>query len=384
MIFTSSSPLSPSVEISVLGTNFDYIGIKRLTLELGEDKHDSLRIMVSGITSKNITDYVGSPVRIKWVHNDDRYMFVGYVTHVEPDYEALSGFVKGNPVQLSTIYCLGASFDMKPKRNGVWDNVTLGSIVSKIAARYRYSADIPKDGFIFHRLVQSGESDWEFLRRIAHQLGYSVTVHGTHIHIFDRYKAHGRLTSYNKLLVPVRKSLKTEPGQIIEFKGSFGYVTPNSNVNQERMAVLDNRGQTFYVESGVQGSRMGPVLPFKFKDELASTSLSPEYAKRKLRQRSRDKYPFQATIVTSGISGILPGGIVDVQDFDSRFDGLWYVKDVTQVMTHDKYYTEITAIKDAYKGKSRRSSPMKVRSAPRPVLRGKQWQAASQKVSVYG
>lgn len=384
MIFRSSHPLSPEVEISIPRVGFDYLGIKRMTLELSENKHDSLNLFVAGINPQRIVEFLNTPVEVKWSHNDTAHRFVGYVTYIDPEHNSNQGLVRGSPFQVSTVYCLGSSFDMKQKRNNVWNDVDLKTIISDIAQRYRYSVALPNDSFVFRRIVQSGESDWELLTRLCDQLGYSVTIHGTHIHVFDRYNALSRNTSYNQITVPGRRSGRVQPGQIMNFDASVGYMTPEANVNQETITVLDNQGKITVLSSGAQGGTLGTPLSGQFTDELAQSSLSVSYAERSLRQRSRRKYPFRAKVSLTGTTGILPGGIVDVQDFDAQFDGLWYVTDVSHVLTRDKYYTDISIIKDSLDGTPRRTGTTRASKPPVSVLASNKWQASTQKVIVYG
>lgn len=379
MIFTSQSPISPEVEVEVTGVDFDFVSIQQMTLELGENKHDSLRIKVTGIPPKKITQYLMAPIKVRWAHNQVAYQFSGYITYVEPEHVNRGGLVNGSPFQVATLYCFGASFDMKQKKNQVWHDATLATLVSQMAARYRYSFSIPKDEFVFTRVVQSGESDWEFLTRVVHQLGYSVTVHGTHIHVFDRYRALYRRNSYSQITVPARTSGKLQSGQIMEVKGIFGYVTPYANLNRENLVSVDNRGRRINIKSTRPGGDMGDKLPSLFEDDLAKSSLSASYARRKLRQRQRDKFPFKANLSVTGITGVLPGGVINLQDFDSQFDGFWYVTEVTQILTRDKYITELEVIKDTFSPKVKKASSTKETKPPKSVLRAKKWQAANQR-----
>jgi hypothetical protein len=383
MIFKSSHPLSPEVEISIPGVGFDYMAIKRLTLELSENKHDALKILVTGINPRRVIEFLNTPVDVKWSHNDLSHRFVGYITHIDPEHQARQGLVRGSPLQISTVYCLGASFDMKQKRNNVWDDVTLDVVVREIAQRYRYSVATPRDDFVFHRIVQGGESDWELLSRLCSQLGYSLTIHGTHIHIFDRYKALSRDTSLTSLTVPGRRSGAIQPGQIMSFNASLGYLTPEGNVNEETLSVLDNQGKINVLTSGKPGGTLGKKLPGLFTDELSHTSLSVSDARRELQNRQRSKYPFTAHVEATGTIGVVPGGLVDVQDFDSQFDGLWYVTDVSHVLTRDKYYTDLSIIKDSLNGTPRRTGTTRANRPPTSVLRPNKWQASTQKVTVY-
>lgn len=348
MIFKSQSPLSPTVDITIGGVFVDYTRIVQVELELGENQHDLVRIVMAGIPPMAITDYIDAPVSMNWFQDSMGHNFRGYIAFVDPEFTNSQGLVNNSPFQLTTIYCFGATFDMKAKVTRSWEAPTLQSIVAELADKYQYSYSVPEDDFKYIRLVQSEESDWEFLVRVAHDMGYVVTAHGTHIHVFDRYRAIGRQISMHLLETPNSSGdLKVRPGRILSFSGSFGKVTRNSTSNDEVITSLDSTGSLITVQNAPRESGLGKSLPSRFQDQLSFNLVSASYAEATLEARTRNKFPFEATLELTGTAGIKPGGVVDIKRFKGNFDGLWYVSKVCHTLTFDKFFSQVTVLRDS-------------------------------------
>lgn len=386
MIFKSNNPLSPSVEITIDGVAVDYLSMQQVKLELSENKHDLARIFMAGIPPQAITDYEGAAVSISWYQGAAGHEFRGYINHIDPEFQNSAGTVNNSPFQLSHIYCVGATFDMHGKRSRLWENPSLYDVVKNISDRYQYSFSVPVDSFRFPRLVQNEESDWAFLVRVCDSLGYVVTGHGTHLHIFDRYKAIGRGISLHLLTMPMSTAtMSVKPGQILSMRGSFGRVTPTADTNNEVITSLDNRGVLTTTNNVSHDSYSGRTIEPRFTDQLSRNVTSPEHANRIIQARARHKFPYEATIEITGTAGIKPGGMVDLHQTSARFDGLWYVPSVTHTLTLDKYFTELKVIKDSTNEDSFRVPPVaKVSDPPDSVLHETSWRALTHMEETYG
>lgn len=348
MIFKSNHPTSPAVDITIGNVYVDYVRIVKLELELAEYQHDLLKITMAGIPPMAVTDYINAPVTVSWFQDSMGHNFKGYIVFVDPEYENRQGVVNNSPFQLTTLYCLGASYDMKAKVTRSWESPTLKTVVKELAEKYQYSYSVPDDDSSFIRLLQTEESDWEFLVRLCHSRGYAVTMHETHIHVFDRYRALGRQISVHLLETSnMSNDLRIRPGRILNFSGTFGNVTLSANSNDEVVTSLDSSGNLVTAQTKSRASGLGRALTSRFTDQLAMNLVSPEYADKYLEARARDKFPFEASIDLTGTAGIKPGGIVDIKKFNSNFDGVWYVSKVKHILTFDQFFTEVVVKRDS-------------------------------------
>jgi hypothetical protein len=386
MIFRSQSPISPSVDIAFDGVAVNYLSISKIQLDLTENQHDLVRIVVGGIPPEAITDYINVPVSLSWYQGNAGHEFRGYVVYTEPTYKNNKGIINNSPFQLTTLYCFGASFDMRGKHADMWDNLTIKSLVAEIAKRYQLSYSVPDDDFLFYRRTQDGISDWEFLVEIADALGYSVTMHGTHLHVFDRYKAIGRQTSYHVLKTANnRNALRIEPGVILSFDGVFGQVTPVGTSNTDDIQSLDNEGNLISAQTENRDSGSGKPISSRFTDQISVSITTPDYVRRNLEARAKHRFPFGARVELTGTSGIKPGGIVSIDGFSGKFDGIWYVTKAIHTLTLDKYFTEVELLKDSTNDEEFRITPVRqMGEVPDSVLRESAWKASTQMEEIYG
>lgn len=122
------------------------------------------------------TLFPGSPVRIRYSgKRTSEDTFYGYVTHVKPitklhddNYEV-------------DIYCIASSRDLRRTDQNVWRNKTGPEIASDIARRFNLKIVTRQHPFRKPQTIQSGETYWEFLTRLAKTIGYALRVEGGHL-----------------------------------------------------------------------------------------------------------------------------------------------------------------------------------------------------------
>ena len=385
MIMPSSNSLSGDCTFILSGSPVMYSSVLEYELTLSENKHDMLIVNLAGIPPLALTDYIGSPVRFSVGSSPGRgQAFNGYVAYTEPVVHSRDGFVNKSPIQLARLYCLGASYVMKEINSKVWDYPTFGTVVTEIAERHRFSIDYPKDAYRPVRLVQSMESDWTFLNKVCKSFGYSVNVHETHIHIWDRLKAFGRFAS-SHIAIPGNKVQSNQPFSIINFEATLGRVSSSTSGSKSIITVLDNQNNIHTVTSdGTEFSPGSNNLNKLFKKPLYYSAASLEEGLKTV--GSQDKYGpvFNANMKVLYGAGAVPGGIVDLRGYSSEFDGIWYITDVKHSIKSANYTTDLTISKD---GKFEESPTIsKVTSfsiPPESKLLGNKWVAETMKSVEY-
>jgi phage protein D len=387
MIFNTGNPLSPKVYIAINGVEVKYKSIQTMSLSLGTNMHDILVLNMAGIPPRAITDYIDAAVRMTITSGQGRTQeFCGYVLYVEPESDGRSSIVNNSPFQTTRIVCFGASLSMMGKKQRVWEDVSIKSLASDFCDTYHFSLDVLDDGFVLPRLVQSGESDWHFLTRICAKYGYSVTMHGTHMHIWDPFKAIGRRPSFEKLQ-PVIKTTSPTPGGILKFEGLFGYVTPEGWSTNYQVGVLDSNGVSSTVTSNIlnnEESWSGVGKRSKFYSTIVESTQTIVEAEKVIGAKERETFPFTAKVQISAGAGIVPGGIVDVVGYNSNFEGLWYVREVTHSIGGTSYVTDLMLGRDFNTTKTFNIAPVELaQQAPEPKFVAGEWRATSERVNAY-
>lgn len=349
MMLNSGSPLSPKVSLELGGVEVNYFSINNIELDLAVNKHDVLTFHMNGIPSKAITDYIDVPVRFFLSSGAGRsQQFVGYVLYVEPSYSSSAPIVNQTVFNSAKVVCLGASVNMKSTHSRVWGSTTIYKIAQEIASRYKFSLSVLRDEFVMRNAVQANESDWEFLVRLCETYGYSMTVHGTHMSIWDPFQAIGRRPSYERIIPQTAYSGPT-PGGILEFKGTFGHLTTEGESYKYSVQSIDDNGNIVTVsdpESGRVPSWSGYGETPLYISAITDSSTSIGEGQKLIDAERRKHFAFNAEARISAGAGIVPGGIVSVEGYNAEFEGLWYVKEVRHTMGSSSYYTDLYIGKD--------------------------------------
>lgn len=388
MIFKSSLPNSPDVSVILSDVSVDYATIQSLTVDVHENMHDMATITFSGFLTKGITDYVGVPVYISIGVNESRVIeFYGYVSYIEPVMETRKGLINNSPVQTAVLTCMGASFDMSTDKYKVWENVTLANIVEKIATNYGYSFAVPDDRFVWKRLLQNQKSDWQFLKDTCNSIGYYMTTSGTHIHVYDPYKAIARQLPYVDLLT-VRGAygdLKYSPGRIMEFRGLFGDVTLDGAVSKYNYVGIDSSGTVVQASTSDDDfTQLGELVERRYTNEVATNVTSIEMLNKLAKASTKQNYPYNATAVVTGVPDPVPGSVVKIDNYDSYFDGYWLVRGAKHTVTRSNYLTELTLSTDSNNGVLPVVQPGSAfKTPPLPVLIDDTWKASLEFSDVY-
>ena len=388
MIFKNAFPNAPDVSVVLSGVSVDYTSIQTVTIDIAENKHDMATIEFVGLLPKAITDYVGTPVYISIsVSPAQITTFYGYVTYVEPEMITRRGLINESPVQAATVVCLGASYDMSSGKNKVWENTTLPNIVESLATNYNYSYSVPAEYFVWKRLLQNQQSDWAFLQETCSSLGYSLTTNGTHIHVYDPYKALGRRMPYVEL-VTVRGALgnlEYVPGRIMEFTGTFGDVTPDGNSSRFDYVGIDASGRVITSSTDdTNYSHLGEVVPSRYTTTVNVNVSSLEMLNKFANSAVRKRYPYNAKVTVTGIPDPIPGSIARIDNYDSNFDGYWLVRSVRHTVTRSNFLTELTISTDSTNGKNPEVMPVATYTdPPSPSLLDGKWAASKAYSDIY-
>ena len=361
-----------------------YNSVLEYDLLLSENKHDLLVITMAGISPKAVTDYIGSPVSFFMGSSSGRSQaFNGYVSYTEPFSNNRDGFINKSPIQLTKIYCVGASFVMKEVRSKVWDYPTLTDIINDLSSRYRFSIDYPTDSYQPIRLVQATESDWSFLNKVCKTFGLCFTLHGTHLHIWDRSKATGRLASYH-VAVTSSKTQSNQPFSVLNFEATLGRISSSVNSSKSVVTVLDNQNNVHTVTSDYADLTPGNNVPKLFKKPLYYSASSLEEGLKIVDSTDKSNYIYNATIKVMYGAGAVPGGLIDLRGYSSDFDGLWYITDVRHLVKSGNYITELSVIKDSnYEDNPTITLTKKFSNPPASFLLNDSWVAETSEVMQY-
>lgn len=387
MIIKSNNQVSPDVSVEIDGASVDYRSIHSIVINIEENKHDVLTININGIQPHAITDYIDSAVRVYVSLGPGRsYEFCGYVLYVEPESVSSSSVVNNSIFQKAKVVCFGASVSMKSTKTKVWNNASTVSISKTIAEDHGFSLDVIKDSFVIPQIVQTKQSDWEFMSEFCKKYGYSMTVHGTHMRVWDINKALGRMQSFEILSAPT-KVASLQPGSILKLHGTFGYLTPEGESSNYSVESIDNNGQILKTTGNYENSNLmwsGVGRPTRFSSSLMVSSNSPHESEKIIEANFKRKLPFNATVYTVAALGTIPGGVILLTGYNAKFEGYWYVRSVEHEIIGSNCATKLYISKD-FNLTNTAVMPASEISKDPPSSRfvNKTWKAEIEKVEVY-
>lgn len=385
MITTGSSSIELKFEVLIHNGFLDYTSIQRVNVELEEGKHNLATLDIAGIPPEYLDTYIDLPVAIKITVGGVRsHTFYGYIVYLEPTSENIQGLVNKSPFQTTRVYCFGTSYVMRNRRTEVYNNKTIVQIAKEFADKYNFTVSVPNDPYVFPRLVQSGESDWEFLAKVVEMSGYRVLMRGVHIDIWDPYALFSRVgVTPLYAMSGNRGSLNAASGQVIKFHGIVGAVTPLAAKVPDTINALIN-GEVATLSTNVS-SGFGTAVESIFADEVAENADSIDMAKAILKGRSRQKFPYIAHVDVVGDPTITPGMLVNIDRYNSALDGIWLVKSVRHEMFRGSSMSYLTLVKDS--NFSTVIDPIEAVTPPpeltTPYIKNMRWVTTQELVNVY-
>lgn len=387
MIFKSDFPNAPTVRMAIDGVAVDYTAVESLEISFNENEHDYAHFTFTGLIPRAVTEYLNRPVYISISASPDRQtIFYGYVGYIEPEAITRKGNINNSPIQRAYVVCFGTSYDMKEKHSAIWENYSITKLVSTISEKYKYSYAVPTDSFSIPRLAQHNESDWSLLVKACQMVGYRVTISNAHIHVYDPFRTIARSMPFAQLttLTEQVENASYQPGRVMEFRGSFGQVTPKGSSNNFNFQTLGNDGNIKQFKTTNESMGLGQVIDPRFTDTVSLNATSQEAINKYALSKVKNRAPFHAEAVVTGIPEVLPGSLINLAGYDSRFDGFWMVTGIRHKVTRSNYISELSLIKDS----TNDSSPTLVSgniyvSPDDPILRQGTWIAAVQDGQIY-
>lgn len=368
------------LDVLVAEVPFNHALMRGVSIELDENQHDVAYIRVGGLPHKAVTEYRNAPVRIHYTTGGQQvHTFFGYIEEVRPRSVTTEGMISGSIIQEAVIVCFGVSYAMRGATTKSWGSRSLTSVAQELAYKYKLSLSCPNLPAVFDNLLQHGESDFAFLIRTAKEHGYCVSIHGTHIDVWDPYQALQRRKglAYLRTLPGVKGQLNPSPGQILDFNGKFGRNSADGRYKNTEVTVMDKRGTTFEVSSA-------DVFNTDAEFSNRHTTMLDSYAEAEttIEAAKRAEYDYTAKVQTLGVASAIPGTVVDVQGFNADYDGYWYVRGVKHTIATGVFTTEF----DLGRNIISQFSPSVVdhfRTPPAPSYIGGKWQASRLKSYIY-
>lgn len=351
---------------SNIGTVISY----RTTLTLGRYAHEMLTMYLHAWSLSYKQIEVGSPVRATIKTPNGSKEFVGYVNSVVAEIDANKHFVE--------VVALGASVSMKQASQKVWTKVTADQVITEIAQKHNLSYHCTAHPRVYDHLVQTGETDWEFICKLAYKSGYTLRAEGTAIYFdpfykdFNEYKEAAPYFVIREANNPNGRNFYKFTPEISESKEHGGSTKAATSVGGVDL------GQSNHV---IVTNQNRPKVSRSFSrtelyDRFHTHAVIPNSQIAKHESTAADergRYPYRGEATVLGDARLRPDMPVYLDGIGEDYSGYWTVLECTHILEEMKYTTEIVVGTDSlgssiYGSTAPSSTPTRISS---PTVSGK-------------
>ena len=386
MIFSGATKSAPTVKVDITGGVVDDSSIVSVEVSLAENKHDMATITYAGFPGLAVTDYKGLPVKVSIRSDSVNFLhFYGYVSYVEVESRTHAGIVNKSAIQLAKVVCFGTSYQMKGLKSASYKNITLPKLLASISKKYNLSYSVPNNRLVFKLLTQTNQSDWEFLVSVCDSIGYAITASDAHLTVYDPSSSYHRgIASIPLSTLLSDNGADEKPGNVVDFTGYIGDVTPYGSSAGQTLKALDIKGK---LQSHTSTTTSGLGRPFgqRFMDEITVNAATKEELVSKTEGFAQKEWPLQADVTVLGVASATPGRLVNLNRYDSAFDMDWVIAEATHFVTLSRYLTTLKLKTDSLNTSPRVDRAGKRFVAPPvPVLSaGNIWRSSVDVANVY-
>ena len=164
-------PSTPNHELILMGASLYQVA----------ESHDVLILTFKGKPYLEETNFVSSdPVIFRYSTGPNKSVFNGYIYRIMPIADVKTNMTK--------MICLSASYVLKNGGQEIFKNVTSDQVLSKVCARHGLASVTQRHPRVRDVIVQSGETDWQLLQRLARQTGFALKVENTTVFFLSKSK----------------------------------------------------------------------------------------------------------------------------------------------------------------------------------------------------
>lgn len=289
------------------------------------------------------------PIRVVWGRLPNLNTWYGYVNH----HENHSVSSSGSNVQQVEYVCIGTSMPMNVDKTRVWENVSPTYIAKKIASDHGLRAVVTPLKGITTNEMQSQESDFILLNRLADKFGMRFFVSGGTLYFVDPAIA---LFGNSASQVPTyyHDKFLTNQDSIRSYHKKSGLNMPGGVQANRVLHGLDhNTGQLFKSVAVVDPKRI------RYKKDFSVTSYLE--GKHKVDAEANiEQFFVGAQAQLFGDVLLYPGKLVNLQgsSMPGQMVGKWLVTSAkhrmlqsgTTVAQQDKYLTDVELVRNTESG----------------------------------
>lgn len=352
--------------------------VRTVQIQQTEAQHTLLTIDLDLASDVGLDTLNGQPAVFDMVWRGVNHRYHGYLDVGSP------GRSRG-PVQgrMTSVYLMGESNIMRSSHARSWRAANPYNIARTVLDEYQLGLEMDSYPGVMQYISQTGEeSDWQFLVRLAFEMGYSLVTDGVLVRFLN--------VSREQQRAPFRSC-------------PLYYLPPNGNgpVNVDSCSVrstgspteggyrhktltgMTETGNLFSLDTSVV---LGPPRGIRptFSGPGTTTYQSMADAMQEAQRiRNQARWAYQMTLASSASIEARPGRHIMCDDPKGLYSGYWYVTDVRHAINtvSGLFKTQVVACREALgEGVPRTAYTPDVTglTPPEPVLHSMRWRASRQ------
>lgn len=295
--------------------------VEELWVREHEYQHSMVKVTVVGDPALSRLK-TGTPIEVSWGLEDSTSKirtFRGYINHAKPVSPSVGE-------QTTEFLVVGPSWVLKRTNQRVYKDTTVSRVITDIAQGYGLSVKVDDPGTVYSSLVQSGQSDWEFLVDITKRAGLVLVVDETQVQARDP-ELYFNEAKKKGLLLPHT----TAPQPSVRMFNA----TASEATGQLRDRTLVTVGPNGAISSTSAAPPSHPVIPTSPAPLLGEfpllTADTPARAEQELKNLNRlNFFNYQAEATLEGHPLLRALDVVCFDGFSSVQDGSWIVRTMEQ------------------------------------------------------
>lgn len=362
---------------------YDKSAVSRVTWIQDRNKHDVMEMTVVGVRPERMLPMVpgGSPVQVTIWTSAGRKALHGYVHKAVPAFD-------DNPTAVN-LTVVSAGYPLKAAGKLAIGSTTASMAVTRIARKHKLHADVESHPRKFRQLVQSGETDWEFLTRIADEVGYSLRVEGATL----RFVSRSALAKHYRTKAPIlrfRRNRGNRLYEVLSFQPTeAAYLDETGSRARRKVDYLDKYARKFSSSASDKPKDTGRKGkdPEYTRFTSATAKTFKEASLIAAARTEANRYPVLAKATIIGNPVIGPDIMVFIDGVMKRYEGYWTVLKATHYLLPGKYVTDIEIGLEESAGRSspgaRHASRYRLKTPyPAPKLRKTGVKAGSKAIEI--
>lgn len=310
--------MSSYIKLDMPTNTVQFKRVHKVTYRQHNYEHDYARVYLRdwGISPKQAKP--GTPINI----DIQGKSFYGYIHDIKNFQEMDKNFTE--------VGIIGASYVMRQGSQATYKNVTADQVIVSIAKKYNFAYKVTPHPRVYPQLSQAGQTDWEFMVKLAKQSGYFLKAENTTLYfqpLDQEFK--------EKLMESARFS-KNDAGfkslqPMYSFTPIVGETLAHNGADKSAISIAGvnpKTGKYFKYTKQKRSPVTRAISNPELFDKHDTGVVANDYTTAVQEAKSADeksKFPYQAEAEVIGASRVSPGHPVYLEGVGKEYSGYWTV-----------------------------------------------------------